>query len=301
VDVHLLGSGLPSFWVLRAGTVTFTFGLTGFTAANWSSAVSFDLLLPRKTQDAQPLEKILAHLQQVWAAPAAAIGQATGLKGPALTEALQAGCQRGRLMYDLAAGVYRLRPLTDAPLDLDRLEYRNAREKTAHDLLGRRGAVKIVSENRIPGTGLELTAEVAVTEDRRDYRPQMLLTDEGQVSRADCTCALVRKQGLKDGPCAHLIALRLAYAEREAQKARGVDPRQLITIETRVFSRRDEQGEDVYQVSLERQRLRVRWGRAGQPPRLQVLRFNSVDEARAAYFARVSELDEKGYLDATAG
>ena len=53
VEVHLLGSGLPSFWVLRAGDITLTLGLTGFTAANWSQALSFDLLLPRKTQTTQ--------------------------------------------------------------------------------------------------------------------------------------------------------------------------------------------------------------------------------------------------------
>jgi hypothetical protein len=35
--------------------------------------------------------------------------------------------------------------------------------------------------------------------------------------------------------------------------------------------------------------------------RLQTLRFNTPDEARAAYFARIDELDQKGYLDATAG
>jgi hypothetical protein len=33
--------------------------------------------------------------------------------------------------------------------------------------------------------------------------------------------------------------------------------------------------------------------------RLQTLRFNTVDDARAAYFARIGELDARGYLDAT--
>ena len=60
----------------------------------------------------------------------------------------------------------------------------DSKPRIAHDLLTRRGAVKIVTENRIPGTGLELTGKVVVAEDRREYRPQMLLADEGQVSRA---------------------------------------------------------------------------------------------------------------------
>jgi hypothetical protein len=301
VEVHLLGSGLPSFWVLRAGPATFTLGLTGFTAANWSQAVNLDLLLPRRGRGGATLEAVLHYLATVWAAGVKDLASATGLKGPALLEALQAGCQQGQLMYDVAADVYRLRPLTEAPLDVGRLEYRNPADRLAHDLTARRGAVAVVSENRIPGTGLELTGQVAVAEDRREYRPQLLLSDEGQVSKAECTCTLFRKQGLKAGPCPHLVALRLAHAEQEARRARGADPGQVITAETRSFSRRDADGEEVVQVTLDRARLKIRRGRAGQPQRLQVLRFNSADEARAAYFARVAEYGARGFLDATGG
>src|SRR5262249_25576082 len=45
-EVHLLGSGLPSFWVFRGHGITLTFGMSGFPASNWSQAVNFDLLLP---------------------------------------------------------------------------------------------------------------------------------------------------------------------------------------------------------------------------------------------------------------
>jgi hypothetical protein len=300
--VYLLGSGLPSFWVFRAGDFALTLGLTGFTAANWSQAVSFDLLLPRKTQTGAPLDAVLALLTNTWSASPQDLMAATGLKGAPLLEALQSGCQQGKLMYDLASGVYRLRPLTPAPLDLARLEYRNQRERTAHDLLVRRGAVKITTENRIAGTGLELTGKVVVEEDRREYRPQMLLADEGQVSRAECTCPLFRKQGLKAGPCAHLVALRLARAEEQAKRAQGGEPRQTVTVETRTYSKRDQAGtEEVVQVSLGRKRLRLRWGRPGQPLRGQTLRFNTLDEARAAYFARIDALNQQGYLDASTG
>jgi hypothetical protein len=301
VEVHLLGSGLPSFWVLRAGPVTLTLGLTGFTAANWSHALSFDLLLPRKARGGEALERVLGHLATVWVAGVKQLSSATGLKGAALQEALQAGCQQGKLMYDVAADVYRLRLLTDAPLDLARLEYRDRGERLAHDLLNRRGAVKIVGENRIAGTGLELTGQVTVAEDRREYRPQLLLNDEGTVGKAECTCTFFRKQGLKAGPCPHLIALRLAHAAEEARRARGTDPQQALTVETRTYSRRDAEGEDVAQVTLDRTRLKVRWGRAGQPFRLQVLRFNSADEARSAYFDRIQNYEARGFLDATAG
>jgi hypothetical protein len=302
VEVSLLGSGLPGFWVFRAGDVTLTLGLTGFTAANWSQAVTFDLLLPRAApQHSKSLDLVLKHLAKVYFASANEIGAATKLTGPALYETLQAGCQHGRLMFDLAAGVYRLRPLTDAPLDLARLEYRSPRERVARDLLVRRGAVKIVSENRIAAVGLELVGRVTVDEDKREYRPQLVLADEGQVSKAECTCTFFRTQGLKNGPCVHLVALRLCHADQEARRARGEAGRAAIQVETRTFSRRPHGDEHVVQLSLERHRLKIRRGQAGHPMRLQVLQFNTPDEARNAYFAQVDHLTTTGYLDATSG
>lgn len=298
IDVYLLGSGLPSFWVFRAGDITLTLGLTGFTAANWSAAVGFDLMLPRKTQTTEPAEKVAAFLAAgTWAASKSDIGKATGLKGSALIEALQVGCQHGKLMYDLANDVYRYRPLAGAALDLGKLQFRNPREKVAFDLLTRRGAVTIASENRVAGVGLELTGQVSVAEDKRDYRPQMVLADEGQVRKVTCTCTAFRKHGIKGGPCVHLVALRLAYADRESKKVRDDAA---VTFETRAFTRRDAGRENVVQVSLERQKLRVRWGFAGEHMRVQALRFNTEADARAAYFARLADLGAKGYLDAIA-
>src|SRR5262249_4880852 len=147
--------------------------------------------------------------------------------------------------------------------------------------------------------GLELTGQVKVDEDKREYRPQMLLGEEGQVSKAECTCTAFRTQGLKAGPCVHLIALRLVYAQEQTKKLEGAEPRGRVTVETRTYSKRGAAGEDVFQVSLDQQRLKVRWGRTGKTMRLQLLKFNTLDEARAAYFARIGDLDARGYLDAT--
>jgi hypothetical protein len=297
VDVYLLGSGLPSFWVFRCGEITLTLGMTGFTSANWSSALGFDLLLPRKTQDGEPTRKVVSYLADQWKADAKELAAQTGIKGPALVEAVQVGCQNGELMFDIANGVYRHRPLTEKPLDLSRLQFRNNREKVAHDLLTRSKAVRITGENRIAGIGLELTGTVSVAEDKRDYRPQMVLADEGQVRKVTCTCAGFRKQGIKAGPCVHLIALRLAFAEKESKKATSDDA---VKFETRAFAKREGEVERVVQISLERDKIKYRWGLSGQTMRLQTMRFNSDADARQAYFAKLADLDAKGYLDAIA-
>ncbi|MEM7010271.1 MAG: SWIM zinc finger family protein [Verrucomicrobiota bacterium] len=300
VEIQISGSGLPSFWILRGPDLELTLGLTGFTSANWSQAASFDLLLPRKTQGSAELEMVVRHLSGRWSDNRAGLEAGTQLTGEALVEALQLGCQQGQLIYDVAKDRYRLRPLTEAPLDLNRLQYRNQRERLAHDLLVRQDAVNLESENRIHGSGLELTGKVSITEDKREYRAQLLINDDGFVSKAECTCSQFRQQGLKDGPCSCLIALRLAHARREIECRSGAESRQTITMETRSYSKRTAAGEEVYQVSLDETKVRIRWGQSGQPPRVQQLLFSTVDSARDDYLARVDDLTKRGYLDASA-
>ena len=300
VEVHLLGSGLPSFWVLRAGHTTLTLGLTGFTASNWSQAVNFDLLMPRKTQGTKELEKIVKHLAKQWASDRAGLTKATKLAGADLIETLQLGCQHGQIMYDLPDERFRLRPLTSTPLNMERLEFRSPRERLAHDLVHRKDAISIATENRIHGTGLELIGKAFVAEDKREYRPQMLLSDEGFVSRAECTCNTFRQHGLKGGPCTCLIALRLTHAMREKRLREGGRALKTVSVETRSYSKREHDVEHVVQISLNRKRLKVRWGQAGDAMRVQQLQFDSVEAARGEYVERVTKLEERGYLDASA-
>lgn len=301
VDVVLLGSGLPSFWILRGGNFSFTLGLSGFNAANWSQAVTFDLLLPRAAQAPAELEAVLGALRARWLGSAEELAQQTGLPMARVLAALQAGCQQGLVMVDLAAGVYRLRPILGEPPDLARLQYRNDRERVAWDLVGK-GVVKLVTENRILGEGIELVGKVTVDSERREYRPELLALDDGRVRKAQCTCAFFRQHALKEGPCAHLLALRLQHARLEAERLanRGRD-RGSITVETRTYVRRDARGEDLVRLSLDQRRLRVHWGRRGEGLRSQNLVFNTVPEARDAYFGKVEALEARGYLDATAG
>ena len=301
VDVHLLGTGLPSFYVLRCGPITFTIGLTGFTASNWSQALGLDTLLPRTTKSTQNLEKVIEYLaQDRFFASLEDLSEGLGIGRADLREALQAGCQNGQLMYDLAREVYRLRPVSEQ-IDLDALQYRNDRERLAHDLLaGKGGSVKIISTNRIIGVGTQYVGEVAVEADRREYRCEMTIDEEGRVKRVDDTSPFYRKHQLKEGPSAPLIALRLEIAKQQQKRAaeRGKGS---ITFETRTYVKRHDGGEDVYQISLEERRLKIRWGlRRMEKLRSQNLMFNNIDDARQAYFERIRDLESKGYMDAPA-
>jgi hypothetical protein len=301
IDVHLYGSGLPSFWIFKAKEITLTFGLTGFTAANWSRALSFDLLLPRKTENVEKLEKILAHLKTVWLATFEAISKATGITGATLLKTLQIGCQQGAIMYDIAADAYRLRPLLGNTIELKRLEFRNQKERIGHDLIHRKRAVTLESINRIYGAGLELIGSVKVKEDKRDYRPLLLISDDGQVVKAECTCIFYRKQGLSQGPCPHLIALRLKHAQFVEEQLKDGKIPHTVTMETRTYFKRVGVRENVCQITLNKERLKIRWGINGKDMRVSNVHFNTLDDARSAYTEHVARLEQNGYLDATAG
>ena len=302
VDISLMGSGLPNFYVLRAGPISLTVGLSGFTSANWVQAAAFDMLLPRRADTDPAVEKVTAHLKEHWRASVSELVKATGLKKSEVLAGVQQGCQNGELMYDIAREVYRYRPLLAKPLELDRLRYRDDRERQAHDLLATPKAVEITEVNRIPGTGVEVTGKVTVAADRRDYRVQLLLSEDGRVRKADDTSSFFRKHGLKQGPSVPLLALLLAWHRFEAQRrAKQGKSRKTVHIETRVYVQRDNRGEHVYRLSLNEKRLRVQWGLSGHDLRTQNLIFNSVDAARSDYFARVDTLEARGFIDATAG
>ena len=67
-DLYLLGNGMPAFVVVDLGPMSFTLGLSGWTANDWSRAGQFDLLAPRKRIGADTREKVLTALAARWLA-----------------------------------------------------------------------------------------------------------------------------------------------------------------------------------------------------------------------------------------
>lgn len=296
-DLHVLGSGLPSFLVLDAGAVQLTLGLTGFTAANWSRALQLDTLLPRSGGGDDLQQAILTHLRDAGAADRAQLAEATAAAPEDVLAALQALGQAGHLLFELSGRV-RLRQLTAAPLQAEALRYRSDAERVAHDLLAAK-AIKLTREEVVHGSGTALAAKVTVAADKRTYQVSFTLDDEGRVGKASCTCTAFRSHGLKEGPCPHLIATRLRIEELRIARAkrRGA----ALLTETRTYARRTEEGEAVTQLSLDKRRLKVRWGLRKSPRlRMQNLVFDTVEDARAAYLGRLERLETAGWLDASA-
>jgi hypothetical protein len=228
---------------------------------------------------------------------------------------MQLECLRGRALFDVSREVYRPRELFAEPVDEDRIRYGSPREAKAHRLLGAAGLpgaaaeagtgeVRITKIHEIAGEGVEIHGEVSDKEARRDFPPRFTMDLEGRVSDAWCTCPTFRRSGLREGPCEHMIALRLSYARKRTEEdalRQTAEGRKLIRAETRTYVRREASGgEIVYRVSLDDRVVYVQWGARSSTPRHQRIWFDTDREARDAYFQRLEELTSEGFVDADA-
>ncbi|QSQ11839.1 SWIM zinc finger family protein [Myxococcus landrumensis] len=307
VRLQLMGPGLPVFWVIEMGAATLTLGLTGWTESGWSSAAAFDVLMPRAVPDglAQSLrDRLRAEGPLSFETLVAGANGATKEQARA---ALQLECLRGRVLFDLSKGQYRPRDLMATPVDESVIRFGNEREARAHRLLGDgsagAGEVKLTKVHDVVGEGTRIHGEVVDREAVRSFFPSFLLDLEGRVKEATCGCPHFRRSGMREGPCEHQFALRLAYSRRRTEEEalrRTPEGRKLIRAETRSYVRRDaESGQEmVYRVSLDGQVVAVEWGLRTGEARHQRLWFDSDAEARSAYFTRLEKLSADGYIDA---
>jgi hypothetical protein len=191
--------------------------------------------------------------------------------------------------------------LFSEPIDEAMIRYGNEREQRAHRLLDGAAEVAITKLHEIAGEGVEIHGNVDDREAHRSFAPHFMLDLEGRVKDAACGCPTFRRAGLREGPCEHMIALRLSHSrQRTADEAlrRTAEGRKLIRAETRTYTRRDAAGRElVYRLSLDDRAVSILWGARGAE-RQQRLSFDTDVEARDAYFARLDGLAADGFIDA---
>ncbi|KAF0202712.1 MAG: SWIM zinc finger-containing protein, partial [bacterium] len=144
--VHLLGTGLPSFYVADLGNMSFTLGLSGWTANDWSTSGNFDLMAPRADVDNFTRQRVFAALKETWAEKPDSLAKRLGMDRSIVLGALGAYTQAGRAIYDLNKDVYRVRELSREALPMDKLRFANPREESATSFL---------TQNTVKVTNLE--------------------------------------------------------------------------------------------------------------------------------------------------
>lgn len=204
VRVHLLGTGLPSFWVVEMGDVTVTLGLSGWTANDWSAAGRFDLLQARHDVSDATRLAVAQVLQRDWMATSAELAARTVLPQADVDAALTLWVQAGRAVFDLPMGRYAWRELAREPLPLAALRFASPEEEAALALIHAKGAKLSGIEPR--GERLVITGKVK--DGGREYEPQLVLNADQQQQDGHCGCNFYGQNRLRRGPCAHMLALR---------------------------------------------------------------------------------------------
>lgn len=206
--VHLLGTGMPSFYIADLGDMSFTLGLSGWTANDWSTSGNFDLMAPRADVDEWTQKQIFDALRENWVETADDLAKRLKLSRVAITGALSVYTQVGRVIYDLNKKVYRIRELSRDPLPMDRLRFANEREEGATKFLAK-NAVQITSVN---DSNNRLTIEGNIKDKQKTYTPALTIDNDERIIGAECTCNWHQQNKLFKGPCEHILALRMQHS-----------------------------------------------------------------------------------------
>ncbi len=208
VDVYLLGSGFPSFWLVKMGEMRFTLGLSGWTANDWTRGSAMDLLAPPTDPQDQWLAKAAHFIRTNRYAGFKEVESIVGYGAAATASTLNRLALTGQVIYDLGADVYRWRQILPMVLGEAEIGEPNP-ELAAAAILTDKSKVRIMSTEPI------LKGSKLIKAKADNSNVELIIDPDGIIKRGSCLCEHHRKFGLKNGPCRHLIAARSAALQLE--------------------------------------------------------------------------------------
>lgn len=202
-EVHLLGTGLPSFWVARMGELRFTLGLSGWTTNDWARASLIDLLMPAPQVDDEAVRRVGAALQLRQAASEADLARTEGLSAAGARAALQRLARTGQSIYDLGARVHRFRQVMPPDFPIAQFATENEESSASRDL-----RVKVAECETTPRGNRIATGNAG------GMTVEAMIDSDGIIRKGKCSCSHHHRYGIRKGPCRHLLALRRGVLER---------------------------------------------------------------------------------------
>ncbi len=202
IEVHLLGTGLPSFWLARMGEMTFTLGLSGWTTNDWSTGSALDMLEPPRAVSPEFVDRVAGVMKSCRAADLPTVqSRLAGADPFTISAALRQLAQSGQVIFDLSTNQFRFRQIMSQPLGESQLGLEDG-EAAAARLLVSAGKFELLDRQDGPGLTRVIVGKV-------ESKPVEILVDaDDRIKRGKCTCGHYQKFGMRNGPCRHMIALR---------------------------------------------------------------------------------------------
>jgi hypothetical protein len=229
VTVAILGRGLPHVYICHCGPYQFLLAVSGWAADDWTMGSGFDLLAAFTGATAERTQRVYQFLADRLTARREEIALGTGIPGTEVEQALFQLSRAGKVLYDPLSGQYRARDLFAEPLDLAALFVADPRLEAAQTLL-EAGQVQIQAVRQGGSRVRPETRIFALVHDDIDYAVTVQLDENGRLRYGRCQCTFFRMNTLTRGPCAHILAARLAFdmpadqlADQPADSAENVD------------------------------------------------------------------------------
>ena len=205
--VHLLGSGMPSFYTAHlTNEMYFTLGLSGWTANDWTQASQLDLLAPRGQVAATTMQTIYLELRKDWFSTETKLAKKLDLDVNTVKQSLATFTQAGKVIYDLKNKVYRIRELKRDGIDLESLRFSSETDKEAY---------RLMSNNEVTNIKYNKNQEKIYVNGRvNDYNAEVSIDKDLKIIDGKCNCSDYYQNKMTKGPCAHILALRLAYDKK---------------------------------------------------------------------------------------
>lgn len=205
--VVLLGNGLPSFYIADLeGDMSFTLGLSGWTANDWSTAGNFDLMAPRGNVDLLTQEQVFNTLKEGWFASSDSLAKKMNLDSSVVSSSLTAYTQAGRVIYDLNLGVYRVRELSQEPLDMSKLRFSSPQEEKATQLIEQQ---KVKISHEVKKEQLHIFGTLSDSDFK--FKTLAIIDKDNRLVDAKCQCNFFTSNALRQGPCEHILATRMVF------------------------------------------------------------------------------------------
>lgn len=217
-SVHLLGTGMPSFFIAHMGDMSFTLGLSGWTANDWSRMGQFDLMAPRAEVDQDTQQRVFAALKENWQETPDQLAERLHLDRSIVLSSLGLYTQAGHAIYDLVKKVYRVRELSREPLPMDKLRFENEREAKADNFV-KAGLAKLESAEE---RDQHIYISGSVRDDAIKYQPSLIIDNDQRLVGASCQCYFYGHNKLFKGPCEHMLALRRCFQQEQEKKTAHV-------------------------------------------------------------------------------
>lgn len=217
VDVYLLGTGLPSFWVVNMGDMQLTLGLSGWTRNNCSRGSPVESLLPHQAPPVEFTAAVAAKVQQLRSASLPALSESVqATPGDTLAGLSQLALQ-GQLIFDIPRQAYRWRQFIPMVASETEVGAPHPEFAAAQQFL-QQGIVKVRSQTPGPHGGTILAGTVG------NQNCEVLVDDDAMIMKGRCRCSWHLKHGLRNGVCRHLQAVYGAVSDGECSTSSAAGP-----------------------------------------------------------------------------